>query len=137
MNRKEIICDYSKSDFMRFLENDYEGKVLELFNDEGINILKNYREKYDRLNYLLAFSKYRNELCKIEGLANLIIENPSSVYANIERLDYETSLYLFNKSIEHDKDTARLFTYFKDEYKNKIIDNWNYPEEILYSILSC
>lgn len=135
MDRKKIICDYSKSEFMSFLEYDNEGKVLELFNEEGIDILKNYREKSDRLNYLLAFSKYRNELCKIEKLADLIIENPSSVYANIERLDYETSLYLFNRSIEQDKDVAKLFGYLKKKYKEKIIDNWNYSEEILYSIL--
>lgn len=135
MDRKEIICDYSKSDFMRFLENDYEGKVLELFNDEGLSILEHERNKSDRLNYLLAFSKYRNELCKIERFADLILDRPMNVYANLERLDYDTSLYLFKRSIEQGKDTTTLFCYLKDEYKNKIIDNWSYPIELLYSIL--
>ena len=40
MDRKKIINEYSKSEFMNFLEQDNEELVLNLFNDEGISILK-------------------------------------------------------------------------------------------------
>ena len=40
MDREKIINKYSKSEFMNFLEQDNEGLVLNLFNDEGISILK-------------------------------------------------------------------------------------------------
>ena len=61
MDRKKIINEYSKSEFMNFLEQDNEGLVLSLFNDEGISILKKSKLREDRINYILTFSSYKNE----------------------------------------------------------------------------
>ena len=68
MDRESIINFYSKNDFMNFLREDYDGKIFELFNEEGINILKNSGLKEERINYILTFSKYRDELFKTPSL---------------------------------------------------------------------
>ena len=49
MNKYEIINNYSKSEFSYFLENDYDGKVLELLDSYGLVILENCSLKKSRI----------------------------------------------------------------------------------------
>ena len=137
MDRKDIICNYTKSEFMNFLELDNAGKILEVLNDEGINILENYRFKFERLEYIMCYSKYRNEIFKKDRIADMILYKIDRFYALISELDFDTCIYLFNRSIIKGYKTATLFSYFNDEYKEYIIDNCDYPIDLLYSILMC
>ena len=131
MDRKDIICNYTKSEFMNFLELDNAGKILEVLNDEGINILENYRFKFERLEYIMYYSKYRNEIFKKDRIADMILCKIDRFYALISELDFDTCIYLFNRSIAKGYKTATLFSYFKDEYKEYIIDNCDYPIDLL------
>ena len=47
MNKEEIINLYSKREFSDFIEYDFEGKIFELLDKEGIEILKNSKLKSD------------------------------------------------------------------------------------------
>lgn len=135
MDRTDIICNYSKSDFINFIESDNSGKILKLLNNEGISILDSYKYKYERLEYIMCYSKYRNEIFKNDRIANITLSKIDRFYALIITLDFDTCMYLFNRSIAQGYDTASLFTYFKLEYKKDILNNWKYPNDLLYSIL--
>lgn len=135
MDRTDIICNYSKSDFINFIESDNSGKILKLLNNEGISILDSYKYKYERLEYIMCYSKYRNEIFKNDRIADITLSKIDRFYALIITLDFDTCMYLFNRSIAQGYDTASLFTYFKLEYKKDILNNWKYPNDLLYSIL--
>lgn len=62
MDRNKIINEYSKSEFMNFLENDNEGLVLTLFDEEGTYVLKRSKLKEERISYILNYSKYKDKL---------------------------------------------------------------------------
>ena len=137
MDRKKLICDYTKSEFMHFLEEDFDGKILELLNDEGINILKNYKFKFERLEYIMCYSRFKNKVFRNDRISDMVLDRVNRFSALIINLDFDTCIYLFNRSIKNGNDTASLFSYFKDEYKEYIIDNCDYPIDLLYSILMC
>ena len=42
--RKEEIIKSSKSEFTDFLRNDTTGEIIQLFDDEGVNYLKQYND---------------------------------------------------------------------------------------------
>ena len=75
MNREKIINEYSKSEFMDFLENDNNGLILTLFNDEGINIIKNSKLKEERISYILIYSLYKNELLLNESFLDMFLNS--------------------------------------------------------------
>ena len=62
MDRETIINKYNKNEFMYFLEHDTNGSILELLNEEGLKILDDCRLREERITYILAYSKYKNEL---------------------------------------------------------------------------
>lgn len=136
MNRQEMITEYSKSQWMDFLNNDYNGAILELFNDEGLEILKKYEYKQDRINYILAYSKYRDELFKNPKFLDLFLNTDLFYYyANISTLSRETCILLFEKCIEQNKKAISLFRNYNINDKFAILDNWKYPTSLLYEIL--
>ena len=68
----EIINYYEKNDFHEFLEHDHSGRILQLLDDEGIDILRNSPKREDRINYILSFSPYLGELFK-QILINIML----------------------------------------------------------------
>ena len=91
MDRYEIINNYSKNEFSDFLENDYDGKILELLDSEGLKVLENSSLKKERISYILAFSKYKNEILKNEQFLDLFFKTDLSYYyANLSMLQTET-----------------------------------------------
>ena len=62
MNKEEVINNSNKNDFMTFLQQDTEGKVLQLLDDEGLDTLEASPRKEERIRYILEFSNYKNEL---------------------------------------------------------------------------
>lgn len=139
MDREKIINKYSKSEFMNFLEQDNEGLVLNLFNDEGISILKKSKLREDRINYILTFSLYKNELFLNSSFLDIVLDTDISYYyATLCNLEDDVCDKMLKRCIELDKSSvmfAKLFSYFDMKYKLKVLDNWPYSTESLYELL--
>lgn len=140
MNRSEIINDYSKGEFSRFLETDYSGKILELLNEEGLSILEKSPLKEDRINYILAFSKYKDELFQKEAFLNLFFKTDLSYYyANLNSMKDETYEVMINKYLSLNpsiKELVVFLSYFNKEYILKKLDNWPYGTDTLYELIN-
>ena len=140
MNREEIINSYNKEEFMDFLENDNTGKIFELLNEEGLDILYNSRRKEERISYILSFSKYKNELLHNKDFLDIFLDSElSSYYATLENLNDDTYDLIIKTYIEianSPSQIARLFSYFNTEYKLKVLDSWPYNKEILYELIN-
>lgn len=139
MDREKIISEYSKSEFMNFLENDNNGLILTLFNDEGINIIKNSKLKEERISYILTYSLYKNELLlNISFLDMFLNSNLSYYYASLHNLNYDVYNNMLKRSAELNIKPdiiAKLFSYFNTSYKLSVLSNWPYSNELLYLIL--
>lgn len=139
MDRELIINRYSKNEFMQFLEYDYEGKILELFNDEGIEILNKSSLKEERICYILTYSNYKNELLKNVSFLNALLNSDTSrYYASLHSLDYDTYDFVLSyilKLNESPNIIAKFFTYLDNDYKIKAIDKFDFSEELLYEII--
>ena len=140
MNKEEIIISYDKGEFRDFVENDYDGKILELLDEEGLKILANYRYKENRICYILTYSKYKDELFQNEAFLDLFFQTDlSDYYATLRNLRFETydiMLEKYRTLNPSDENFARLFSYFGREYKMKKLENWPYGIDILYSLIN-
>jgi len=137
MNKEKIILS-SKNEFMNFLEFDQSGEILSLFDEEGINILKNSNLSEERICYILAYSKYKDVLFKNDKFLDMFLKTRLNYYyASLNQLNEETYDTILNKSISLNMDTsqiANLFSYFNINYKLKILDKWPYSTDLLYSV---
>ena len=140
MDRNNIINNYSKSEFMDFLENDFYGDILELFNAEGIEILNKSKIKEDRINYILYYSKFKNELLQNMDFLDLLLKSDiSKYYANMKDLDNKTYEVILNRCLElnmSENIISRLFTFFSDEFKLYVIENKLLSNELIINILN-
>ena len=62
MNREEILYQYNKNEFADFLKEDNTGRILNVLNEEGLNLLENHPLKEEKITYILTFSSYKDEL---------------------------------------------------------------------------
>jgi len=140
MDRNEIINNYSKDDFSKYLENDYEGKILGLMNSEGLAILENSPLKEERIVYILTFSKYRNELFKNSEFLDVFFKTDFSYYyaclGNLQSETYDLILDKYLKLNPSAEDFAIFFSYFNKNYKLEKIKNWPYGIDTLYKIIN-
>ena len=140
MNKKQIIDEYSKNEFMDFLESDKTGEVLKLFDEEGIDILNNSRIKEERITYILSFSPYKNKLLQNIGFLDILLYSDTrSYYATLKELDSNTYQTILNRAIELSlsfNEISRLFNFFEDEFKLEIIENKILNKEIIIEILN-
>lgn len=140
MNREEIINKYSKDEFRIFLVNDNNGMILELFNNEGINIIKHSRLKEDRINYILTYSSYKDELLLNNNFLDILLSSDMSYfYATLRYLNNISCKNIIKRCVELNTDNrkiALIFSYFNVKHKLEILDNWSYPKEIIYYILN-
>ncbi len=139
MNKEELFEDFNKGKFMDFLQNDTTGEILQLFNNEYMNLLNNCRYKEDIICYILTYSKYANELFKNERFLSIFLNsNIGSYYASMSGLSKETYDLILNSIdvINNEKTFISLFSYFPIEYQLKLLDDWKYPNSLLYPILN-
>ena len=54
MDREEILINYNSEDLQEYLRYASKEEILELFNEEGLNILKN-NKKFEDLLYCYFF----------------------------------------------------------------------------------
>ncbi len=136
MDREEIINSYDNGQFKDFLIHAVPGKVLELFNDEGLEILNASRLKSERIRYILTYCSDKNELLQNDKFLQIFFSTDIyDYYASLRGLDHKTYDKLLNTCIELGKKDmfASLLSYFDIEYQLSLIDNWSWDMDLLYS----
>lgn len=137
---KQTIINSSKGEFMRFLENDFNGKILELLDTEGLNLLKDYPYINDRINYILVYSKFINKLLLNQEFLDLFLNTNIYSYTNsLGNLDPTSYNLILTRAKELGKSNqfiAKLISYFNVDYQKALIGKWLYPNNLLYDILN-
>ena len=88
---KKNIIFANKNEFMNFLENDHNGLILQILDEEGIDYLKEYEYTEDRICYILYYSKYVNELFQNNIFLDLFLNTDiSRYYASLKNLNNDT-----------------------------------------------
>ena len=140
MNKESIINLYNKNNFEEFLKLDTTGEILNIFDKEGIEILKKSPLKIDRIRYILSFSPYKNELLKNMDFIDLILTSDiNRLYAVMSDLDFISYENLLNRSIELNLSTdviARLFNFFDKDFKLAKIKNKQLNQDLIITIFN-
>lgn len=137
-NRKKDIINSSKGDFIYFLSNDTSGDIIQVFDDEGVNYLKQYSDIESRIAYILSWSKYINELFYNNNFLDLFLNTDiSSYYATLSVLNSDVCDLIINRCFELNKDgdyISKLISYFSKDYQLKFIDRFDYPNDLIYEM---
>lgn len=137
-NQKRKIVNLSKGDFVDFLSNDISGQLLNIFDDEGVNYLKQYDDIEGRITYILSWSKYANELFYNRSFLDLFLSTDiSSYYATLSILDNRVCDLIINRCFELNKSAdyiGRLISYFSSDYQLEFIDRYDYPNDLIYEM---
>ena len=133
------IINSSKSKFLDFLDNDYNGKILKLLDDEGVELLKKNSYIEDRITYILNYSNYVDLLFNNQKFLDLFLSTDiSKYYASLKNLNNKTYDLIVNRCLELNKDinlTGQLISYFNKDYRLKFIDKYDYPNDLIYEML--
>ena len=137
-NIKKDIINLSKGDFIDFLSNDNSEDIIQVFDDEGVNYLKQYNDIEGRIAYILSWSKYANQLFYNKSFLDLFLSTDiSSYYATLSVLNSDVCDLIINRCVELNKDIdyiSKLMSYFSKEYKLKFIDRTDYPNDLIYEM---
>lgn len=138
VTKREII-NSNKQDFLNFLYNDYNGEILNLLDDEGVEYLKKYSDITDRITYILNYSNYVDSLFNNQKFLDLFLSTDiSKYYASLKNLNNKTYDLIVNRCLELNKDvnfTGQLISYFNKDYQLKFIDKYDYPNDLIYEML--
>ena len=133
------IINSNKQDFLDFLDNDYNGKILNLLDDEGVELLKKNSYIEDRIIYILNYSNYVDLLFNNQKFLDLFLSTDiSKYYASLKNLNNKTYDLIVNRCLELNKDinlTGQLISYFNKDYRLKFIDKYDYPNDLIYEML--
>lgn len=133
------IINSNKQDFLDFLDNDYNGKILNLLDDEGVELLKKNSYIEDRITYILNYSNYVDFLFNNQKFLDLFLSTDiSKYYASLKNLNNKTYDLIVNRCLELNKDinlTGQLISYFNKDYRLKFIDKYDYPNDLIYEML--
>ena len=135
--KKEII-NLNKGDFLDFIKYDFNGEIVQVFDDEGVSYLKQYSHIENRISYILAWSKYADELFYNKSFLDLFLSTDISYYyASLSNLNNKTCDLIINRCKELNKDVGfigELVSYFSKDYQLKFIDEFDYPSDIIYEL---
>ena len=138
-DKKRKIINSSKGEFINFLNNDYNGEIINLLDDEGVDYLKEYIDIEGRITYILSWSKYANSLFNNQRFLDLFLSTDiSNYYATLSMLDERTCNLIVNRCIELNKDMkfiSELIGYFNKDYQLKFIDKYDSPNDLIYEML--
>ena len=133
------IINSNKQDFLDFLDNDYNGKILNLLDDEGVELLKKNSYIEDRITYILNYSYYVDLLFNNQKFLDLFLSTDiSKYYVSLKNLNNKTYDLIVNRCLELNKDinlTGQLISYFNKDYRLKFIDKYDYPNDLIYEML--
>ena len=92
------INNSNKQDFLDFLDNDYNGKILNLLDDEGVELLKKNSYIEDRIIYILNYSNYVDLLFNNQKFLDLFLSTDiSKYYASLKNLNNKTYDLIVNR----------------------------------------
>ena len=132
------IINSSKSEFLDFLDNDYNSEILNLLDDEGVELLKKYSYIEDRIVYILSYSNYVDLLFNNQKFLDLFLSTDiSKYYATLKKLNSKTCDLIVNRCLELNKDvdfTGQIISYFNKDYQLKCIDKFDYPNNLIYEM---
>lgn len=133
---KKNIIFANKNEFMNFLENDHNGLILQILDNEGIDYLKEYEYTEDRICYILNYSKYVNELFQNNKFLDLFLNTYiSRYYASLKNLNKEAYDLILNRCLETNKSPhfiVSLIYYFSNDYQMEYINNCDTLNDIIY-----
>jgi len=137
--RKLINYDYSnRGKLLEFLINDESGKILDVFDDEGIEILSKSENYKTTISYILSNSSYSSELLHNEKFVKLLFKDVDYYYACLSNYTYDVYDFILEIAIANNVDIttiAKLFSYFNINYQMDYIANKRInSEDLLYSI---
>ena len=139
MDREEILINYNSEDLQEYLRYASKEEILELFNEEGLNILKNNKKFEDVFCYIVTFSEHANELFKNKLFVDTLLNsNLNECEVVFDRLDDYSSDIIINGYFEKNKyndNFINLFKCFNLKYKLKKLENWEYSKDLLYEII--
>ena len=128
-----------KGKLTNFLINDDEERIIDLLNRGLFEYIKNSSDRECAINYILVYSKYKNEVFKNDLFMNVFMSSDiSCFYANLANLNNETYEYIIKKAASINKDNyyiARLLSYFNKDYVISLFDNWNLTLDIILLLL--
>lgn len=128
-----------KGKLTNFLINDDDAKIIDLLNRGLFESIKDSSDRDSLINYILVYSKYKNEVFKNDLFMNVFMSSDiSRFYANLGNLNNETYDYIIKKAVEINKDNyyiARLLSYFNKDYVLSLFDNWSMSLDIIYILL--
>lgn len=139
MTKEYLLKESNKSEFMNFIENDFNGEILLLLDSEGIKYLSQYKYPSERISYILTYSKYCDQLfCNEEFLNFFFKTNIDDQYAclgNLKSSTYDAILKQASEKLNiHQK--IQLLNYFNKEYTLNYVlsslDNYNGELASLY-----
>ena len=137
-NIKKDIINSSTGDFIDFLSNDNSEDIIQVFDDEGVNYLKQYNDIEGRIAYILSWSKYANQLFYNKSFLDLFLSTDiSSYYATLSVLNSDVCDLIINRCVELNKDIdyiSKLISYFSKDYQLKFIDRFDYPNDLIYEM---
>ena len=138
-NKKRKIINSNKSEFLDFLDNDYNGEILTLLDDEGVDYLKEYSDIEGRITYILNYSNYADLLFNNQKFLDLFLSTDiSKYYATLKQLNSKTYDLIVNRCLELNKNAdyiSQLISYFNKDYQLKFIDKYDYPNNLIYELL--
>ena len=138
-NKKRKIINSNKCEFLDFLDNDYNGEILTLLDDEGVDYLKEYSDIEGRITYILVYSNYADLLFNNQKFLDLFLStNISQYYATLKQLNSKTYDLIVNRCLELNKNAdyiSQLISYFNKDYQLKFIDKYDYPNNLIYELL--
>lgn len=138
-NKKRKIINSNKSEFLDFLDNDYNGEILTLLDDKGVDYLKEYSDIEGRITYILVYSNYADLLFNNQKFLDLFLStNISQYYATLKQLNSKTYDLIVNRCLELNKNAdyiSQLISYFNKDYQLKFIDKYDYPNNLIYELL--
>lgn len=135
--KKKIIDTKDKYNFYDVLRYLKKEDTLSLFDDEGIEILKNTSNLEDKLNALLTIRKeYETDLLKNNKLCQLVSENINKLHTTLRHLEIESTKLLVDYIKENNPNTLEQFLLnISFLSQQEIVKTTNLPIDIIKEII--
>ena len=135
MIKESKIPLYDKNALRDFLESDKTGEILSILDEEELSALTKNENASQLVQYILVFSKFKNELLQNPKFIQLFLTLNTGFYIyNLDNLNFKT----YDKILEvctSDEQRGMLLNLFDEKYTLKLLDNFPYSMKVIYSLL--
>lgn len=135
-----FIKNATKNEFRHFLELDDTFEVARFFAPENILAFPVNHLREERMSYILSFSQYCDELCKLDAFLNVLTNSDvSRYYAVLRNLSHESLKNIVAYGLENHKDYEiynYVLPYISSDSLIKMLDEFSFPMEVIIDILA-